>query len=224
MLKGIAPVRVLSKDERDSLRNTRAFKQRNTLWATGKVPGTTMGFNAFQRVGKMADIIAKAQPESFDDFKRFYLDNIRSWEEIQAQAMEWYDFIASKGLPISREEALAEHIIHVFDQTWEGWEREEEAAKIIAYLTNSRISRPSWRWDSDYAIDLVAGEGDDFIEGYQIKPRSFFLSQRDGVRWARQANAKKHRMAEAKGKRVYFVDADELERGYLNLIHWSQLN
>jgi hypothetical protein len=220
-------VRVLNRQQRDALRRTQAFRDRNALWTYAALPGTkNHKFGAWARVGQVAKIISDACPETYDDFANYYLENVHSWETIQDQADEWYRFVVSKGLEITPEEALAEHIIHVIDQTWDGWADELKVAEVISKKMGYEIGRPDFEWDGDYAIDLIRVEADapdGFIEGFQVKPRGFFTSTRDAVIRARRENSEKHALAEAKGKKILFAESDAARRGELVLIHWKDL-
>lgn len=220
-------VPVWNKSQRDALRRTKAFRERNPLWAKGTIPGTkNHRFNAFARVGKMAEIVVKANAKTYNEFALYYINNVRSWETIQSQAKEWFEFCIQQGCDITPEEALAEHIVHILDQTWEGWHRENLAAENLAKLTGKVIGRPSYEWDVDFAIDLIEVDevaDDGFTQGYQIKPATFFSSTQWSVAKARQENCIKHAAAEKRGKEPYFINGDELARGIVNLIHYTEL-
>jgi hypothetical protein len=220
-------VKVMNKAERDAFRTTRKFKSRNDIWSGGEIPGTPgHRFNAYSRVGKVSELIVAARPETYNDWANWYLENVHPWETVQAHADEFYRYAITRDPSITPEEALAEHIIHILDQTWEGWAREDIAAEDLSRLLECEIGRPSYEWDVDYAVDLIRVDEtapDGFIEGFQVKPTSFFLSQGPGVVRARRDNRTKHQKAEAKGKTVWFVDGDKLHRGQFELIHWKDL-
>lgn len=220
-------IRIMNKVERDELRKTRKFKNRNALW-NGRVPGQRYTFGSPKRIGSMADMIAKVRPSSLIEFYEYYTSKVCSWQTIENQAKQFYDYCTKMGHSLTLEEALAEHLIHTLDQTWEGWEREEQAAIQLSAALGCKIGRPAETiWDTDFGIDLIKVDNTDkrdgFYEGYQVKPRHFFTSTNKGVEWARQHNIAKHRKAEALGKRAWFVDGDALARGEVKLIHWSKI-
>lgn len=220
-------VKIFNKVERDELRKTEAFKKRNALWNSPVSNKIRYTFGSPKRIGNMTEIIARLRPKTLPDFIAYYTTNIMGWDQIEKLANEFYLYVKSKGFDITPEEALAEHIIHTIDQTWEGWEREEAAAIQLRAALGVEIGRPKdVVWDTDFGIDLCRVDPDardGFTEGYQVKPRSFFVSDRPGVKWARAQNAAKHMKAEALGKKAWFVDGDALALGKLCLIHWSKI-
>ena len=220
-------VEVWNYARREQMRASASFKSRNLLWTKSTIPGTpNHRFPAYSRVGKLMKELNKLQPTSYDEWAVHYLRHVCSWDRLQMLAGEWWAFCQSSGSPISKEEALAEHIVHVLDESYEGYEAEQTARKALEAYYSSPVKEPAYKWDADYAIDLIVEDRtapDGFTLGFQIKPRSFFLGTHPSTCVARQENAQKHAAAEALGKTPFFLMKEDFTQGIIKPIHHTEL-
>lgn len=192
---------VFGRSMRDSLKNdVKLFGKYNRKW-------NDMGFASRQIIGPCMEMISNAKPATENSWHQYYIDNQMDFDRIELLGAKWAYLTG-----LADEVALAHVIIHILDETWDGYRREEDVMNWMnRKLGGNMIFRPSYEWDTDYAIDLALREPDSeygFIEGYQVKPASFFESK--SINWHKIKIAKQHVAAEAKGLKPVFLNADDM--------------
>lgn len=201
-------IRIMSRAERDAYKANRSnrFGSRNRLWGKHRMgaPG---------KVGALMPLIAEIDPATDAEWLEGYTTHKggRSWQALERLANMW-----AAHADLTPSAALAEVMIHVLDETYDGHEREN---KVMAELERTtygagKLFRPGYRWDIGYGIDCALRDDDSehgFTVGIQIKPGSYFER---GDLDHRLELLDKMDKARAHGVVVLMVNADEVLAGH----------
>lgn len=210
-----ARVEALRRSERDAYKKDprNCFGAYNSLWGQHYM-------GAARRVGRMMELIALARPADNAEWFEAYTRHPqgRTWAQIEAQAAEWQKITerADSVRTLSPSEALTHHLIHILDETYDGYKREQDVIKKLETLgvfPAGSLFHPGHTWDANYAIDAAVRDNTarGFSVGVQVKPSSFF---RHGDLDHRLAVCDKMERAQHEhGVTVYTVDADEVLAG-----------
>lgn len=193
---------VLNRNKRDYLKGTTDFGRYNSLWGRYRMGSTAS-------VGSVMELITTKAPTSQSAWEEIYFlsEAGRSLDQLESLAMHW-----SRVSGLIPEHALAHVMIHVIDETYDGYMREEKIRQILNEQHaewKGLMFRPDYTYDTQYAIDLAvrdAGSQYGFTIGIQVKPSSYF---RSGDVKHRLSVLDKHRKARKLGIEVYTIDADK---------------
>lgn len=210
---------ILSRVERDALKqDPKQFGRFNKKWNDQK-------FASVENAGSLMDLIRRSQSANEDEWHHYYINHRdgQTLYELERVAAKWAFMAGIKHSEI----ALAHVIIHILDETWDGFKREQDLIAFLNsnWLFNGRVFRPEKKWDEEYAIDIAVRTSfvsDEFIECFQVKPHSFFVSK--NIDWHKEKIQAQHRRAEKEGLKPMFLDADViLATKEFKPIHWSEI-
>ncbi len=133
-------------------------------------------FNFSRNVGKVSEEIRKCSPKTVQDWKQYYLGNVRKKEHIEELGRRLFVKI-TEVLPAEIQEITERDCIDymfevVIDRTFDGYQTEIQT--IYGQLENIlgiKIEPASDDWDRLYNVDFFIKVNDKYI-GLQIKPAS----------------------------------------------------
>lgn len=172
-----AGIKIMTPAQRTYLKGT-TYDRKNSLWGKS-------GIGSTRSAGAVMELISDTHPSTIEEWTNIYTSDPRgrTWKQLDDMGAKW-----AKMANLSREEALAWVLIHIIDETFEGYKNEEEIRQIINRANlGFFVKRASGDLDRKYAIDLTMhlhSGSPEIIGGIQIKPNSYF-SRGD----------KKHRLA-----------------------------
>lgn len=182
-------------------RKSQDFKNRNKWW-------TKCRMNWWQfSGGVLMEVIRQHKPQTFEEWCTVYFTHCKSWEEVKALGFHW-SMLAN----IAERDGITDVIVHYIDETWEGYESElivERKLKNI-YEPRGYKVREATAWeDMNYAVDfIIENELGEVRLGVQVKPKSFFLSER--ITSARAEYVKMNSYFTEKYKvPVFYIDATD---------------
>ena len=131
------------------------------------------GFNQPARIGYVMKLIRKLRPITEEEWKIWYLENVHDEAYLERLATEMFDTIP-KSYNVSVDKCK-EYIYDVmFRRTFQGYNKEKLALKVLRSLVSPNIQESPEEWDTLFFIDFfVKGENKRLI-GIQLKPETFY--------------------------------------------------
>lgn len=129
-------------------------------------------FNHPTEIGYVMDGIRKCAPVTLNEWRNYYFENIRDESFLEDLANRMYNSIETqKHINVSEEECL--NYIHdvIFRRTFEGYNKENMALKVLNEILNDKVELSPKEWDGEYFIDFVIRNP---LIGIQLKPESFY--------------------------------------------------
>lgn len=172
------------------------------------------GINRPSKVGKMMQLIEEINPTTEEEFVKGYLSHPsgRNAHIITKYAYEFSDFTNGRLTP---RDALAHIYIHLFTETFEGFDRENKIIDLINARGNMIATRAPYKLDNSYGVDIITKEhGKDYSDtafgfeiGVQVKPTSFW---RGGwIEQKLQQMERYERNIHPVGIDLWYMDADK---------------
>ena len=199
---------MLNYSERKQLKDEK-FAKTNSIWCENR-------FNSIKKIGSMNAYFKQYYKDFYgtdlfniNDFINYYYLNVHTREEITEIAIEFYK--KCKGIiNISIYDAYYYTIIRIFDETWDGFNRE---IRIINYLSKKYKNcdvKFSQQEDTQFCIDLIVSCDNKQIAFYQVKPISFLNGlNKEYCKKAYLYNTEKHNEFYKKtGKKVLYIFDD----------------
>jgi len=180
--------------------NSKALLGKNsiisTIWRNYFAPSN--------RIGNCTNLYRVLKPESCEDFYNKYIEYGRlhselpiskkglSYDELFSLA-ERYKKIVEEKIKVNYDVSVYfyDALCHIIVETWDGQQNERD---FIKFLTNLgyKCSKFDGKIDAEYGVDIKVTRGDGRISAIQIKPISFFKSNRSDVQSDRINLCKKY--------------------------------
>lgn len=154
-------------------------------------------FAPSNHVGNCTNLYRKLNPTSCDDFYRKYVEYAKehsnlpisqrglSENELMEMARRYKNRCEENGTSISATETdyLNDALCHIIVETWDGQHTERE---FVDFLENTlpqgyKCSTFEGSMDGKYGVDIKVTRSDGKVSAIQIKPISFFVSNRADV-------------------------------------------
>lgn len=168
----------------------------STIWRNSFAPSN--------RIGNCTNLYRKLNPTDCNDFYEKYLNYAEEHQELP---------ISKRGLSYNELLALAERykkateeklklsydlsvyfydaLCHIIIETWDGQQNERDFIRFLTKL-GYKCSKFDGKIDAEYGVDIKVTRDDGRISAIQIKPISFFKSNRSDVQTDRINLCKKY--------------------------------
>ena len=133
-------------------------------------------FNYPSEIGYVMNSIRECKPLTQEEWEMFYLENVRPLKHLQSLSMRMYTTIPTS-LSISADECLDYIKDAIFRRTFEGYNKENEALKILRMEITSDVMESPKEWDGEYFIDFYLYSKKGTLIGIQLKPETFYLGR-----------------------------------------------
>ncbi len=189
-------------------------------------------YSPAKSIGKCSTLYKILKPNSYQDFLQKYLeyaernkDTLRvidrglTEDELILLAQE-YKFLCERQVNINEPLTtyLNDAICHIIIETYDGMRREEEAISIIS-SRGYRVRKGGDFLDRRYGVDLACTDGHGKCFAVQVKPVSFFLSNRIDVTEDRNLiYQKKEKLKKEKGMETFYMIYDKNVDGRITWI------
>lgn len=136
-------------------------------------------FNHPVEIGYVMNEIRKAKPVTINEWRFYYYDNVRSETQLHDIAVRMYNSIDECKRNNYSVKICLNYIKDViFRRTFEGYNKENEALKVLNSLLNAEVLLSPKEWDGEYFIDFVIRKP---LIGIQLKPATFYQGGYDRV-------------------------------------------
>lgn len=133
-------------------------------------------FNSPNRIGYLMDMIRKLKPLTEEEWMLWYLENCHDEKFLDGLAEEMQHFIPEKH-QISKKECKSYIYDVMFRRTFEGYDKEKQALKLLRKMISPSVKEAPKEWDTKYFIDFCIYEANKQLIGIQLKPETFFLGK-----------------------------------------------
>ena len=138
------------------------------------------GFNKPKIIGYVMTMIRNLQPRTMEEWKIWYLTNIHNESYLHNLAIEMHSTIPHN-LNISIDDC-EKYIYNVmFRRTFEGFNKEKQALKILRNIIDPSIQESPKEWDTDFFIDFFLHDKNNNLIGIQLKPDTFYLGNYQNI-------------------------------------------
>ena len=131
-------------------------------------------YNHPSMIGYVMDAIRICKPITKAEWELYYFKNIRSQDHVRGLSVRM-----AKGIPdennMSRDECYEYIKDVIIRRTFNGYNKEKQALKILKERVSDSIVESSREWDSKYFIDFCFRSKGGKIIGIQLKPETFYL-------------------------------------------------
>jgi len=166
-------------------------------------------FNFSRNVGKVSEEIRKCSPKTLEDWKKYYLINVRKKEHIEELGRRLFVKI-TEVLPAEIQEVTEQDCINylfevVINRTFDGYQTEIQTIYgQLEEVLGIKIEPAPDKWDRLYNVDFFIKLNDKYI-GLQIKPAGG-TSHITQIFQERCQQAKTHKeFSEKFGGKVFYV-------------------
>lgn len=150
-------------------------------------------FAPSNRIGNCTNLYRKLKPESCEDFYKKYLEYAENnqtlpisqrgltYDELSSLAERYKKTVEDKtNLSYEISTYFYDALCHIIVETWDGQANERD---FISYLKGLgyNCSKFDGAVDAKYGVDIKVERGDGRVSAIQIKPISFFKSNRSDV-------------------------------------------
>lgn len=172
--------------------------------------------NRPRHVGHVAAEIRKCSPKSLEDWKKYYLEHVRSKEQLEAVGKTLYEKvtgICKEEIDQLTEKDCIDFVFElVFDRTYDGYQSEiqtiyGELQKILGV----EISFAPDEWDRGYNVDFFIKIRGKYI-GLQIKPAGYEYIPQIINEYEFQKETHK-KFTEKYGGKVFYVISVKTDKG-----------
>ena len=165
-------------------------------------------FAPSNHVGNCTNLYRKLKPNSCEDFFRKYVEYAKenvgmpisqrglSEEELFDLARHYKETCEGRGTSVdaSVDDYLNDALCHIIVETWDGQHTEQE---FVDFLENTlpqgyKCSKFEGSMDAKYGVDIKVTRSDGKVSAIQIKPVSFFMSNRPDVQKDRMKLCEKY--------------------------------
>lgn len=192
----------------------------STIWRNNFAPSN--------RIGNCTNLYRKLKPVSVDDFYEKYIEygagnpdmpisqRGLSYDELYALA-ERYKKVSEEKTGVTAYDLSVffyDALCHIIVETWDGQQNERDFVKFLTSL-GYKCSKFDGRIDAEYGVDIKVERGDGVVSAIQIKPISFFKSNRHDVHMDRVHLCEKYEEAlkNLKFKTYYAIYVKDKETG-----------
>ena len=137
-------------------------------------------FNKPERIGFMMNMIRKLHPLTIEEWQLWYFENVHNPEYIDNIVEEFYMSIPSTH-NITKDECKNYVYDVMFRRTFNGFNKEKQALKILRETISPYIQEAPKEWDTKYFIDFYLKTSNNGIIGIQLKPETFYLGNYQSV-------------------------------------------
>lgn len=206
-------INVLDHKRREELKQKDSFKVTNLAF-------NYHHDNSIRKNGAMMVLVRSLCPSDADDFANKYIDwRLHNINEEYLLANNVRDFMNQTGLDL--ETAVIYLMIYLVDNTWEGCYHENQSVDMMLQFLYDNSNNHSWdvvktnsEIDSKYAIDYFIKKDGKITAGVQLKPKSFFESNRTSLKNDIDFNKRAMLKYKAKtGIRVGFWLYEDIRKG-----------
>ena len=226
---------LLTKNERDEIRNTKAFAESNKPW-------NDYNLNRTANIGAVMSLIKDSKATTFEEWESYYLQTgaqraakMKKWvgkEEFWKLAKNCgrttddllevaQEFSSKTNIPL--EIAYNYVYIRVIDETWIGYERElnalnriKELCKLYPNLTASGVDSFT---DTEYAVDFEIRQKDTIVLGIQLKSTKYRDSKMKAVDEVKVINkAKNAKYTKKFGAEVLYLYVEDNK-----IVNWMEM-
>lgn len=138
----------------------------NFYYNTGK-------FNSPSKIGYMMNMIRDLQPLTEDEWRIWYLENVHDEGYLWSLAEEMRQTIPEEE-DVSVEDCYLYICDVMFRRTFQGYNKERQALKLLREKVSPDIKESSGDWDTLYFIDFYVKKPDGKLIGIQLKPETFY--------------------------------------------------
>ncbi|MDP2425394.1 MAG: MjaI family restriction endonuclease [bacterium] len=137
----------------------------NFYFNTGK-------FNYPSVIGYVMNEIRKCKPLTLNEWRIYYIVNVRSEEFLIDLSKRMHDYIPEPNRnSISSNDCLIYIQDVIFRRTFDGFNKENEALPILKRILSCDVEFSPKEWDGEYFIDFVITNP---LVGIQLKPDTFY--------------------------------------------------
>ena len=130
-------------------------------------------FNHPNRIGYMMKMIRDLRPLTMEEWKLWYLENVHDRNYLHQLAVEMHATIPTTNNVSVND--CEEYIYDVmFRRTFQGYNKEKQALKILRTAINPSVEESPKEWDSKYFIDFYLRDANGALIGIQLKPDTFY--------------------------------------------------
>lgn len=207
------PFEYKNYEQRKQIAATYEFARTNYIW-------NQKHFNSILLNGKMMEIVEKLAPQNRADFEQKYIAYRQNHPEQFRESFLFQNVIDvfAKVAGLTEENAFWYQYIRVIDKTYDGYVHEQESMRKIDNLLRALypdreyiVSHASGFYDAKLRIDVrifqkVNGQIQE-VCGIQLKPKSYFMSNRA---WAQAAH-----------RQNYFGQIQYVQRTHCPVYYWT---
>lgn len=177
--------------------------------------------NFKRNVGAVSEAIRKCSPKNLEEWKEYYLRNVRSKEHIEELGRKLYvkitEVIASEVEDVTEEDCIEYMFQLVIDRTYDGYMTEIRTVYgQLQDLLGVKIEAAPDEWDRLFNVDFFIKVGDRHI-GLQIKPASGVSHIPEIFKERNQQWATHQKFTERYGGKVFYVVS--VKEGKNKVIH-----
>lgn len=197
-----------SATERAAYKRTAEFKKYVSFWSRS-------GCNSARRIGRVMELIRAAEPANLAEWEYAYLTTGRSLVELMVVAKEFQRFTG-----LGRRAALVTVLIHIIDETFDGYEGEKAALALLQSVADASGRPIEFRYSSEeldrqFSIDIVGYEEGHWTIGIQVKPKSYFFENVAVYSKQLELENLKQLTAALPDLEVYYLSTEDIRKGYV---------
>jgi hypothetical protein len=172
--------------------------------------------NRPKHVGHVAAEIRKCSPKSLEDWEKYYLEHVRSKEQLEAVGKTLYEKvtgICKQEIDQLTEKDCVDYVFElVFDRTYDGYQSEIKAVYgELQKILGVEISFAPDEWDRGYNVDFFIKIRGKYI-GLQIKPAGYEYIPQIINEYEFQKETHR-RFTEKYGGKVFYVISVKTDKG-----------
>ncbi len=133
----------------------------------------TGGYNQPARIGYMIKMIRNLKPLTEEEWKLWYLENVHDERYLEGLAEEMYQSIP-RSFNVSIDECRSYIYDVMFRRTFQGYNKEKNALRILRDLVSPDVQEAPEDWDTEYFIDFFIKSNCGDLVGIQLKPETFY--------------------------------------------------
>lgn len=130
-------------------------------------------YNHPVNIGYVMNSIRQCKPLTITEWEIFYFENVRTFEHIESLVRSMHNDIP-KNYRVSYEECLDYFLDVLIRRTFEGYNKENQALKILRSEISDLVNESPKEWDGEYFIDFYVYGRDGKLIGIQLKPETFY--------------------------------------------------
>jgi hypothetical protein len=133
----------------------------------------TGGYNQPARIGYMINMIRSLKPLTEEEWKLWYIENVHDESYLEGLAEEMYQSIP-RSCNVSIDECRSYIYDVMFRRTFQGYNKEKIALRILRDLVSPDVQEAPEDWDTEYFIDFFIKSSRRDLVGIQLKPETFY--------------------------------------------------
>lgn len=134
------------------------------------------GYNHHARIGYMMKMIRSLKPFTEEEWKLWYLENVHDERYLEGLAKEMCQSIP-KSCNVSIDECRAYIDDVMFRRTFQGYNKEKLALRIVRDVVSPDVQEAPEDWDTEYFIDFFVESRSGHLVGIQLKPETFYCGR-----------------------------------------------